>query len=472
MGRWMTRAVVIAIAGFCVTGCSDSSKNAASVGPDGDVAVTPSDWKPPGNVLLIISDDLGIDAAACYDIGTYLAPQKNIESLCKQGIVFERAWTNPVCSPTRATMLTGRYGFRTGIGAPSPPGIKLTETTIPKMLDKSPHLGFNHANIGKWHLSTNDNGGKNNPVMMGYNHYEGCITGVLKGYYFWDKTVASKGVDAETTQVDRYATSDVVDDAIDWLGKQKGPWFMWVAFNAPHSPFEAPPENLHSYGDLSKITDPYVRDVQTYRAMIEAMDREIGRLLGSMSPEVRANTHIIYVGDNGSPGSVAQPPVSPSRAKSTVYRGGIQVPMVIAGPSVRNGGRRVGALVNSADLFATILELAGVDVAATLPKGVQIDSQSLVPYLSNPDQKPIREWIYADHFGPKLNAQKAAQTMRNERYKIIHFGDGKKALFDMHDDPWEKKNLLDSGVGSLSAEAKANYDLLEKTIKELLATKK
>jgi arylsulfatase A-like enzyme len=146
--------------------------------------------------------------------------------------------------------------------------------------------------------------------------------------------------------------------------------------------------------------------------------------------------------------------------------------MIIAGPSVRNGGRRVGALVNSADLFSTILELAGVDVAATLPKEVQIDSRSLVPYLSNPDQKPIREWIYADHFGPNVNAQKEGQAMRNDRYKIIHFGNGNKALFDMHEDPWEKKNLLDGGVGSLSAEAKANYDLLEKTIKELLASKK
>ena len=144
----------------------------------------------------------------------------------------------------------------------------------------------------------------------------------------------------------------------------------WVAFNAPHTPFHIPPTNLHSYG-----ANP-ATNLLKYRAAVEAMDTEIGRLLLSVNA---ATTDIIFIGDNGTPGQVIQAPYDAAHAKDTLYEGGIRVPLIIKGPSVVSGGRTSNALVHAVDLFSTMLELAGVP----LPTTVTLDSKSLIPILSN-----------------------------------------------------------------------------------------
>jgi len=408
---------------------------------------------PPRNILLIISDDIGLSASRCYDQSAVATP--NIESLCAQGVVFRNAWAYPVCSPTRATLLTGRYPFRHGVGDPGAE-IDLGEPTIPKALESSA-LDYTHACFGKWHLAGQSNGGADNPTLMGFDHYSGRWRGGGVGDYFeWDKTV-----NGSTATVSNYATSENVDDALDWIEQQERPWLVWLAFNASHTPFHLPPSDLHSFASLSGTPEDIAANpLPYYQAAIEAMDTEIGRLLGALGPDTLANTTIIYAGDNGSPVRVAG-----QRSKGSLYQGGVHVPLIIAGAGVVDGGGDVEAIVDVTDLFATIVELAGVDVEAVTPAEAPIDSVSLVPYFQDPDRASIRQWVLTERFGPEVAVSQAGRAIRDQRYKLIRFDNSGDELYDLDDDPGESDDLLDGAP--LSPDAQSHYDALSAALDAL-----
>jgi len=252
----------------------DRLSKLAIVGLIGLMSLVPSISQAQENILLIIADDFGVDSHGIYGIGSSTAPTPTIDGLATEGVRFLQAWSNPLCSPTRATLLTGRYSFRTGVGFPTSESrqIGLHEFTLPQALSQ---LGYSSAAIGKWHLSGDSNGGGYNPNLMGFDHYSGNLDGFVPDYYNWTKTV--NGIDSTVTN---YATTENVDDALDWISDQgESPWFLWLAFNAAHSPFHAPPSDLHSI-DFDRNDLP--RDTLYYPAMIEAMDTEIGRLLSSI----------------------------------------------------------------------------------------------------------------------------------------------------------------------------------------------
>jgi arylsulfatase B len=242
---------------------------------------------------------------------------------------------------------------------------------------------------------------------------------------------------------------------------------MWLAFNAGHSPFHIPPADLHTYTMLPGPPLP-PRPVEHYHAMIEAMDTELGRLLDGLSPAVLARTWIIFLGDNGTPSQVTQPPVSSNRAKGSVYQGGVQVPLAIAGPGVVGAGRRVDALVHSVDLFKTILQLAKVDMTKALPAGSNtVDSVSLVPYLEHVDQTPLRPWVMSEVFGGGFPGE-SGKTIRDKAFKLIRFDNGSSELYDLRSDPYEGTNLMASGP--LSEEAEAHRSSLTAALDDLLAS--
>ena len=199
------------------------------------------------NVLLIIADDLGVDSLGLYS-DIEVAPTPNIDNLAAEGVRFTNAWANPSCTPTRASLLTGRYGFRTGVGAPGDQILR-DEFTIPMGLSTE---GYDSGCFGKWHLAGNRNGGDTNPAVMGFTRYEGAISGGLADYFNYPEvTVRSANLEAVTTTITNYATSETVDDALRWIGNRGDtPWYCQVAFNAPHEPYHLPPEDLHS-SDLS-----------------------------------------------------------------------------------------------------------------------------------------------------------------------------------------------------------------------------
>lgn len=382
------------------------------------------------NILLVISDDLGLDASSGYQVGTDLPTTPTLDELAANGLIFDNAWATPLCSPTRATILTGRYGIRTGVLSPDD-SIPLAETSLQSFIDSNVPNTYTHAVIGKWHLSGRDNGGIDNPNLMGIDHFAGFQGGGVRDYFDW--TLIENGRESSS---DVYTTTRFVDLAIEWIAAQEAPWFAWLAFNAPHTPFHLPPPDLHDRDSLSPGQQAIDRDpLPYYLAAIEAMDREFGRLLDSFSADTRANTVIIYMGDNGSPRRVYQG--SPrQRGKGSVYQGGVAVPMIVSGRGVTRMGERENALVSSVDLFATIADLAG---AGTTEFN---DSLSFADLLSNAGPGP-RSYAYTEVVSENLNRDEWA--IRNDQYKLMRQLPSPEELYDLQADPMEQENLLQTG---------------------------
>ena len=422
------------------------------------------------NIVFLIADDFGVDVFGLYgdedgdgvaDDGRRYAPTPNLTSLCQEGMRFDAAWSAPTCSPTRAAILSGRYGFRTGIGAalPREGGISPEEPSLPRILGAA---GYATANIGKWHLGTTEAlGGLNAPGTMGWSHYAGSLSGALMAYDSWTRTH-----DGESELVEEYATSVNVDDAIAWASSQSeaSPWLLWVAFNAPHSPFHRPPDDLHSVA-LDGM-DPEARPRPHYRAMVEAMDQEIGRLLGALDALSSRDLWVVFLGDNGTPGAIVQPPFDSSRAKDTLYQGGVHVPFCVRGPGVESGAR-TNALVHVADIFATALDIAGVapDPEEDL-RGMPSDGVSFLPVLQGVSSS-VREVVYTESFGSPREGR-AGRALRVARYKLIVMADGAELFFDLQEDPLELVNLLEGA--DLSIEATTALSSLRAELAALMAS--
>lgn len=409
------------------------------------------------NLLLLIADDVGTDALKLFnsDPGASFPPTPNIDSLVQSGVRFRNAYSYPTCSPARATVLTGRYGFRTGIGyalaTSTDPVLQASESTLPEVLSGQPGQPYRHANIGKWHLSF----GAGDPNSLGgWEHFSGVLIGALPSYEIWPKTV-----NGQTTSAYRaYATTDNVDDALAWLGKQgQQPWLLWMAFNAAHTPYHKPDTSLHSYDRLPDSALAVQANPRPYyEAMIEALDTEIGRLLKGVD---RAKTVVVFFGDNGSLHTVIQAPYSADRGKGTLYQGGIRVPLIISGPSVVRPNRDDTHVVHTVDLFATLLELAGADRSAVIPASHPVDSRSLVPILRDEAFLPSEDCVLAENFSDALTPDVSGRAAIESRYKLIRFDSGVSALYDLAVDPIEGTNLLASGT-ALDATQQAARDRL------------
>lgn len=418
------------------------------------------------NVLIIIADDLGVDAVGAYAEGVAPPSTPNIDAFAASGVLFRNAWANPFCSPSRACIQTGRYSVRTGVGRPIPtlPGLpaqnvlRLEETTIPEMLDNA-NSGYAHAAIGKWHLSDNTNGGDLGPNLAGWSHFAGLILG-WSDYYTWPRCV--NGVTATSTT---YSTTQIVDDALAWLSTAPEPWVCYLSFTAPHDPYHAPPANLHSV-DLNGL-DPEVVQTPFFKAMVEAMDTEIGRLCTTLGPTTMAKTNVVFLGDNGTPPVVSEAPFLPSHAKGSPYEGGVNVPLIVSGPVVGGAPREEAALVTATDVFASVLELC--DVAPEVPF-VKTDSVSFVPYVRAPGQPPLRSFAYAEVFEDNSFLTTGSAAIRNARYKLIRSYSGGPPvdeLYDLDADPFETDNLL---AGTLTGPQSTNYNELKVELGHIRST--
>ena len=451
------------------------------------------------NVLLILADDLGIETLGSFGVGDGTAETPVLNELAARGVSFSNVWSQPLCSSTRATILTGRYGFRTGVGAqivngpalgaiPAPPakpatavlelpigggmaaiealrailpttwGPSLEEFTLPMALATRTDAVYSTAAIGKWHMADVSNGWQRHPNLAGFAHFSGLLTGAPESYSAWVKVV-----DGEFFSQDGYAPADKVDDTIDWIREQQMPWFVWLGLNLVHVPIHLPPQELLT-GDYAGLERSSLRRqrLRYFSAMIEAMDAEIGRLLDSIDEQVLANTHTIFMGDNGTRGSVVGAPFDLAHAKATLYQGGINVPLIVSGPGVAQGGTSE-ALVNSTDLFASILDLAGVQMSAALSDDRSLDSVSIVPYLSNPAHDSLRDWVYADHF-PGADVGDGGAAIRDRRFKLIEQF-GIEELYDLVEDPYERDELLVGG--DLSDLAASHYRALRNRLNDL-----
>jgi len=460
------------------------------------------------NILAIIGYDMGVETLPSYGVGSQTPTTATLDRLADSGVRFSTMWAQPVCSPTRATILTGRYGFRTGVGGPTGDGeargfipeplpvpagvvefggmaggmgmagggpggmgaggtrwgISLDEYTLTQALETHPSTDYDKAAIGKWHLADVRNGWQDHPNLIGFDHFSGLIRCCAESYFSWTKLV-----NGEYSQQTGYAVSDKVDDAISWYdgrSEDTDPWLLWLAFNTPHTPIHMPPRHLLQ-SDYSNIDLDDMQQDQTlyFDAMIEAMDTEIGRLLDHIGPNVLENTYVLFIGDNGTGANVIREPFRPGGAKGSVYNGGVAVPFIVTGPGVPEG-RVSDALVNSTDLFATILEMAGLDVDQSIPDDVVLDSVSMMPYLSSPELPSIRGTIYADNFTTTLGVKSGAYAIRGEQYKVL-VDQGVESFFDLRADPYEHLNLLER---DLTDEQRKEFENLRSRVNAMHAS--
>ncbi|CUH67428.1 Arylsulfatase precursor [Thalassovita gelatinovora] len=382
------------------------------------------------NILLIIADDMGLDTSRCYAVGDQQANMPILEQLCAEGLVFDQAYSAPVCSPTRATIMTGKYGFRTGVGGAIPPrggsGLSPDEFSLFDALNETEYAS---AVVGKWHLASSPDD-LDHPAEMGVTDYFGMISGGVRSYYNW------QGVENGTrNDVDGYTTTVLTDRAINWIGERQTPWFLWLAYNAPHTPFHVPPRTLYT-GENLKDDETAIREnpLPYYNAMLEALDTEVGRLFDSMSDETRENTIVIFIGDNGTPGQVSRQLYGARRSKGSIYQGGTAVPMIVSGPGVEGG--RTEALVNTTDLNATILALAGAD-----PDGAVSDGIDLNTILKG--ETGSREFAYVEHFGDGgMPVDVMGWAIRDAQYMLVAPDGDAEQMFDIANDPLSQFDLL------------------------------
>ena len=409
------------------------------------------------NVILIIADDLGSDYCGFYENHLDTVKLPNIRKLLLKGVRFRNAWSNPLCSPTRAGILTGRYSFRTGVGnAVGGTGsavLDTSEKTIPRLLKEWSLNQLTSANIGKWHLHLPmPSSNFSIPNKMGYDYFEGNFLGTLTSYTNWKKIK-----DGQNLTITNYATTETANNAISWVKSvpPTKPFFLWLAFNAPHTPYHLPPSNLHSYTTLSGTDADIATNPKDYfKAMAEAMDTEIGRLFDSLKVVNRFDsTEIIFIGDNGNESSVSQ---IQGGAKGSIYQEGISVPFIISGPGVVQPNRASDALVKTQDLFATILEMfENTNWPSQIPANKPVDSKSIIPILKN-QTDIIRPWVFTEIFKvPTVSGD--GKTMRNKQYKLLDFDNGTQKFYKIDTDPGENQDLL---TGTLSAAQEQQYSEL------------
>jgi len=399
------------------------------------------------NIIFIIADDMGWDVFGNYPgINGTKATTPTLDSLATNGISFTNYWVNPLCAPTRASLLTGKYAFRTGVGgvqAPQTATLQSNETVIQKFINDSTADKYATAVIGKWHVNAGNQ--LMAPENFGVDYYTGIFMGAVQNYYSWTQTSAGTQQNITT-----YTTTHLVNQSVSWIQQQSKPFFLWLAFNAPHTPFHRPPLQLISNQSLSDNQAAINANQYTYYlAAIEAMDREIGRLIASLTEEQSANTVFVFMGDNGTPGQVAQLPLSTNGTKSTLFQGGINTPLLVSGKNVTRKNVVETALVQAPDLFATFADIAFAGI------GNYNDGISIKPLFTNAAAEK-RTFTYSEQFG-NASTTNDGYTIRNTNYKLIHLQSGTEFLYHISIDPFETTNLL---LNSLTAEAQQNLDEL------------
>ncbi|MEO6246820.1 MAG: arylsulfatase, partial [Opitutaceae bacterium] len=316
---------------------------------------------PRPNILFILADDLGWG-----DVGFHGGEIKtpNIDKLAAAGARLEQFYVQPVCSPTRAAFMTGRYPIRHGlhIGVVRPwarYGLPLDERTLPQALKEA---GYETAITGKWHL------GHFEPAYLPthrgfdhqYGHYNGAIdynTHIRDGGYDWHK-------DDKVNRDEGYSTQLIAREASRLITAHDAsrPLFLYVPFNAVHAPHQVPERYMEPYANLKG-------NRLTYAGMLAAMDESVGEIVGALEAKgLRKNTLIFFCSDNGGPNPGVVTSNGPLRAgKGTLYEGGVRVPAVAVWDGKIKAGSVVEAALHMVDWYPTLLTLAGVSLAQKNP---------------------------------------------------------------------------------------------------------
>ncbi|MEM6378381.1 MAG: arylsulfatase [Bacteroidota bacterium] len=365
--------------------------------------------KTPPNIIILLADDLGYADVGFHgsDIQT-----PNIDRIATEGVRLERFYSAPVCSPTRAGLMTGRYPLRFGMmRAVIPPyrdfGLDPNEDIIPEMLQRA---GYDYrACIGKWHLGHLRE--KWLPNNQGFTHFYGCYNGAVDYFTHERDGAIDWHRNEETVLEEGYTTDLIAKEASQFIESVPNTesYFLYVSFNAPHSPFQAKVEDLKKYEHRPKGKK------RTYAAMVDAMDQGIGNILKTI--EARGDldrTFILFFSDNGGIRNVASN--APMQGhKFTVFEGGIRVAAAALWKAGGvSGGKVISDHMGYIDVFPTLMDLVGLQDTPIKP----LDGISILASLKGNKSQKERTWFsYID------------QSKERMEHLAFHQGD-KKLIID------------------------------------------
>ncbi|MEZ6052229.1 MAG: sulfatase-like hydrolase/transferase [Planctomycetaceae bacterium] len=392
------------------------------------------------NILIILADDLGYGDLSSYGATDLQTP--NIDQLIGDGMRFDEFYANcPVCSPTRAALLSGRYQDMVGV-----PGVIRTHPENSwGYLTPGAHLlpealsvrGYDSAIVGKWHLGLE---APNRPLDRGFNHFHGFLGDMMDDYYNHRRhDINYMRLGNEEIDPEGHATDLFSDWACDYLRKQakkdRNPFFLYLAYNAPHTPIQPPDEWLAKVLEREQgIDEKRARLV----ALIEHMDDGIGRVLACLEENGQAdNTIVVFTSDNGGYLHAGANNGPLRDGKQSVYEGGIKVCAGIRWPEKIPAGSRTSLRALSMDVYPTVCEAAGVRLAH------RIDGQSFLPTLMGQEQPPLRDlWFWRRREGGNAYGGKTIEAVRRGDWKLLQNSPfGPLELYNLADDPLEEHNL-------------------------------
>ena len=445
----LSRTSLLVAAALLVAACGDSP--------------TPADPVPLPNIVLIVPDDLGRHDVSFHG-GEIATP--NIDRIAAEGVRLERFYSAPVCSPTRAGLMTGRYPIRFGLmRAVIAPwrayGMDTSEVTLPEVLARA---GYEHRGIfGKWHLGHFDR--KYHPLRRGFTEFVGHNTAVdyftkeREGERDWSHGYES--VDEEGYVTDLLAVHAV--RFIDRHAAEEAPFFLYVPFSAPHSPLQAKEEDLPRYADLEPLEPPRGweestagrslaaderrrRNRRIHAAMVHSLDKGVGRILQAIDDHgIADNTLVLFFSDNG--GSVGIGDNGPYRgAKGSVFEGGTRVAAAARWPAGNiEGGGRIEAPVSYVDVLPTLMGITGIEDHG----GRALDGADVGDVLTGEaDSGPERD-LYS--FIAQLDPEREQVSVTEAEWKLVVVGPplvregavdaSRTMLFRLAEDPFEERDI-------------------------------
>jgi arylsulfatase A-like enzyme len=406
-------------------------------------AATPS----TPNIVILLADDMGYGdtgVTGCPDIRT-----PSIDRLASEGVRFTHAYCNgPVCSPTRAALLTGRYQQRSGIDRvlyvnERESGLPLDAVVLPEVLKPR---GYVSGLMGKWHLGYPK---KYFPTRQGFDEFMGFVAGNIDYFAHTDRLNNPDLWKNESALHDpRYMTQLIADESIRFIDRhQARPFFLYAAFNAPHDPYQGP--NDRDTAGNQPLTRETRRTRAVYRSMVECLDDNIGRILAHLQRRrLNDNTVVFFMSDNGGLPVVARN--DPFRGfKGTLWEGGIRTPLLARWTGRFPAGALTGEMAMSMDLFPTCAALAG----AELPSDRKIDGVNLLEVCRG-GGKLQRDSVFFHYQAPKALEQKA---MVQGNWKYLLDDQGHEHLFNLKEDGSEKNDLRSADPLRL-ARMKSTYE--------------
>lgn len=397
----------------------------------------------PPNVIVILTDDQGykdVGFNGCEDI-----PTPNIDRIAQQGVKFTSGYVSyAVCGPSRAGLITGRYQDRFGFGrnplfAPNDPdqGLPVSEETLASALKRG---GYRTMAIGKWHLGAHES---QRPLNRGFDQFFGFLTGGHQ--YFpelWTLDDIS-GVDSQfaayktkllqnDTRIDEqeYLTDALSREAVSFVEKNAHqPFFLYLAYNAPHAPLQATEKYLSRFGHIGD------EKRKKYAAMVSSVDDGVGALLDKIQEmNIHENTLVVFLSDNGGPHTKNGSNNDPLReGKGSLYEGGIRVPFAMQWPAKLKAGLVYHQPVISLDIFATAAEYAGVQPKNTL------DGVNIIPFINEEKTGAPHEQLLWRKYDSNSFAVRAGEM------KLVSMNGGAEELYNTGNDISEKNSLSDPG---------------------------